>query len=69
LNEEHPRTAWIYVSTKVDTYQQQPSSSGKLSEAGRCRIAGCPRHGCRGQAYTDVLAASPQSDTVPPSHG
>jgi hypothetical protein len=25
LNEEHPRTAWIYVSTKVDTYQQQPA--------------------------------------------
>jgi hypothetical protein len=22
--EEHPRVAWIYVSTKVDTYQQQP---------------------------------------------
>jgi hypothetical protein len=21
--EEHPRMAWIYVSTKVDTYQQQ----------------------------------------------
>jgi len=23
LNEEHPRVAWIYVSTKVDTYQQR----------------------------------------------
>ncbi|PJL12730.1 hypothetical protein B9Y72_08020 [Stenotrophomonas maltophilia] len=36
---------------------------------GRCRSAGCPRHGCRGQAYTDVLAASPYSDTAPPPHG
>ena len=36
----HPRMAWIYVSTKVDSYQQQPNSSGKLSEAGRGQMAG-----------------------------
>jgi len=23
LNEEHPSMAWIYVSTKVDTHQEQ----------------------------------------------
>jgi len=23
LNEDHPRMAWIYVSTKVDTHQEQ----------------------------------------------
>ncbi|WP_230112727.1 hypothetical protein, partial [Stenotrophomonas lactitubi] len=40
LIEKHPRMAWIYVSTKVDTYQQQPNSSGKLSEAGRGQMAG-----------------------------
>ena len=61
------------VSTRVDTHQQQhrrrSDSSGKLSKAGWCRVAGCPRHGWRGQAYTDVLAASPQPDTIPPSHG
>ncbi len=45
-----------------------PTVTGKLSKAGRCRIAGCLRHGCRGQAYRDVLAASPQSDTAPPNH-
>jgi hypothetical protein len=68
LNEEHPRVAWIYVSTKVDTYQQQPNSSGKLSKAGRCRIAGCQPHGCGCQAPRDGFTASPQSDTAPPSH-
>ncbi len=37
--------AWIYVSTKVDTHQQQrestpTNSGGKLSEAGRGQMAG-----------------------------
>jgi hypothetical protein len=32
--------AWIYVSTKVDSYQQQPNSGEKLSEAGRGQMAG-----------------------------
>ncbi|RRU78445.1 hypothetical protein EGJ24_15450 [Stenotrophomonas maltophilia] len=34
--------------------------------AGRCRSAGCQPHGCGCQAYRDVLAASPHSDTAPP---
>ena len=45
-----------------------PTDRRKLSEVGRCRIAGCQRHGCRCQAYRDVLAASPHSDTAPPTH-
>ncbi|QGL62501.1 hypothetical protein FEO87_04230 [Stenotrophomonas maltophilia] len=44
LIEEHPRMAWIYVSTKIDTHQQRGSppanSRGKLSEAGRGQMAG-----------------------------
>ncbi len=44
-----------------------PTVTGKLSKAGRCRIAGCPRHGCRGQAPKDGFTASPQSDTAPPN--
>ncbi len=48
--------------------QDNPTVTGKLSKVGRCRIAGCPRHGCRGQAPRDGLTASPQSDTAPPSH-
>jgi len=45
-----------------------PTVTGKLSKVGRCRIAGCPRHGCCGQAPMDGFTASPQSDTAPPSH-
>ena len=45
------------------------NSRRNLSEAGRCRSAGCPRHGCRGQAYRDVLAASPATGPTPPTHG
>jgi len=44
-----------------------PTVTGKLSKVGRCRIAGCPRHGCRGQAPMDGFTASPQSDTAPPN--
>ncbi|PSD45976.1 hypothetical protein C7E25_06565 [Stenotrophomonas maltophilia] len=36
---------------------------------GRCRSAGCQPHGCGCQAYRDVLAASPHSDTAAPPHG
>ncbi|TPD99361.1 hypothetical protein FJP65_04870 [Stenotrophomonas maltophilia] len=34
--EKHPRMAWINVSTKVDTYQQQRRSvrGGAVSECG-----------------------------------
>ena len=45
------------------------NSDRNLSEVGRCRSAGCPRHGCRGQAPRDGFTASPHSDTAPPSHG
>jgi len=63
------------VSTKVDTYQQLRGTTAtvtnsrvNLSKVGRCRSAGCQPHGCGCQAYTDVLAAAPHSDTVPPTH-
>ena len=47
-----------------------PTNSHRdLSEVGRCRSAGCQPHGCGCQAYRDVLAASPHSDTAPPTHG
>ncbi|WP_230116075.1 hypothetical protein, partial [Stenotrophomonas lactitubi] len=67
----HPRMAWIYVSTKVDTHQQQqgrhpsraghaiPTDRGELSKAGWVRWRGRERHGWRDRAYMDVLAASP----------
>ena len=42
-----------------------PTVTGKLSGVGRCRVAGCPRHGCRGQAPKDGFTASPQPDTAP----
>ncbi|WP_230116484.1 hypothetical protein, partial [Stenotrophomonas lactitubi] len=63
--------AWIYVVhpiiSAISTHGVDLLTViGTLSKAGRCRIAGCPRHGWRGQAYKDVLAASPQSDTAPP---
>ena len=32
-------------------------------------MAGCPRHGCRGQAPRDGFTASPPSDTSPPPYG
>ncbi len=51
------------------THGVDPSDRGNLSEVGRCRSAGCQPHGCGCQAYMDVLAASPHSDTAPPSHG
>ncbi len=46
-----------------------PTVIGKLSKAGRCRMAGCPRHGCRGQAPRDGFTAPPPSDTPLPPHG
>ncbi|AWH16388.1 hypothetical protein C1922_03100 [Stenotrophomonas sp. ZAC14D2_NAIMI4_7] len=30
-------------------------------------MRGCPRHGCRGQAYRDVFTASPATGPTPPS--
>jgi hypothetical protein len=59
--------AWIYVSTKVDSYQQQPNSRGKLSEAGWVRLRGRERHGWRDRAYRDVFTASPATGPAPPS--
>jgi len=50
------------------THGVDPSDRRNLSEVGRCRSAGCQPHGCGCQAYKDVLAASPHSDTAPPSH-
>ncbi|SMR82924.1 hypothetical protein SAMN05518671_2264 [Stenotrophomonas lactitubi] len=70
--EEHPRMAWIY---RVDQGRHPPRAGhafptvcGDLSKAGWVRLRGCPRHGCRGQAYRDVLAASPATGPTPPSH-
>ncbi|MBA0225703.1 hypothetical protein D7U89_09420 [Stenotrophomonas maltophilia] len=51
--EEHPRMAWIYRVDQGRHLPEQyvvPTDGRKLSKAGWCRIAGCPRHGCRGQA-------------------
>jgi len=64
-DRSHPRMAWIY---RVDQGRHLPTVTGKLSKAGRCRMAGCPRHGCRGQAPRDGFTASPPSDTSPPPH-
>ena len=80
LIEKHPRMAWIYVSTKVDTYQPQrgrhppragnaiPTDRGNLSKAGWVRLRGRERHGWRDRAYMDVLAASPATGPTPPPH-
>ncbi len=45
------------------------NSRVNLPKVGRCRSVGCQPHGCGCQAYRDVLAASPHSDTAPPTHG
>ena len=45
------------------------NSRRNLSEAGRCRSAGCQPHGCGCQASMDGFTASPHSDTAPPTHG
>ncbi|QGL62508.1 hypothetical protein FEO87_04270 [Stenotrophomonas maltophilia] len=67
--EKHPRMAWIYVSTKVDSYQQQPKSGESLSKAGWVRLRGRERHGWRDRAYMDVFTASPAIGPTPPSQG
>ena len=59
--------AGIYVSTKVDSYQQQPNSSGKLSKAGWVRLRGRERYGWRDRAYRDVFTASSATGPAPPS--
>ena len=77
-----PRHAWMFF-VQLSKYSirwksihawrgstgTNPTVVGNLSKAGRCRIAGCPRHGCRGQAPKDGFTASPKPDTAPPSHG
>ena len=66
----HPRIAWIHVSTKVDTHQQQrgqhpptaawstpTNSSGNLSKAGWVRLRGREPHGpeaCLGRVGQDA---------------
>ena len=57
------------ISIESSTHGVDLPDPRNLSEVGRCRSAGCQPHGCGCQAYKDVLAASPQSDTAPPSHG
>ncbi len=52
----------------IHAWRGSTAVTGKLSKAGRCRMAGCPRHGCRGQAPRDGFTASPPSDTSPPPH-
>ena len=70
-----PRHAWMLFEIFdfqwrfIHAWRGSTADRGELSEVGRCRIAGCQPHGCGCQAYKDVLAASPQSDTAPPSHG
>ncbi len=69
-----PRHAWMNlcrisksIGGQIRFPKENGSDTGKLSKVGRCRIAGCPRHGCRGQAPMDGFTASPQSDTAPPN--
>ena len=60
LNEEHPRMAWIYVSTKVDTHQEQAVAFQQIAETCRRRGgSGCggvsrmgPRHASGGLGRT-----------------
>ncbi len=54
LNEEHPRMAWIYVSTKVDTYQ---SRKPFRQLADNCRRRG--GSGCGGVRGMDAAAKPP----------
>ncbi|PJO52534.1 hypothetical protein CR156_10210 [Stenotrophomonas lactitubi] len=48
--------AWIYVSTKVDTYQEQVMSSGQIAEI--CRRRG--GSGCGGVRGMDAAAKPPR---------
>ena len=64
------------VDLRVDQGRHPPRAGhaiprvlGNLSKAGWVRLRGCPRHGCRGQAYKDVFTASPATGPTPPSHG
>ena len=54
LNEEHPRMAWIYVSTKVDTYQRRKPFR---QLADNCRRRG--GSGCGGVRGMDAAAKPP----------
>jgi hypothetical protein len=55
--------AWIYVSTKVDTYQEQVMSPGQIAEICR-RRGGSGCGGVRGM----VAAAGPPPPPPPPPH-
>ncbi|MNM73403.1 hypothetical protein D3C81_851290 [compost metagenome] len=50
LNEENPRMAWIYVSTKVDTHQQQQKSvEGGVGPVAGVSAAWMPRPSLQGR--------------------
>ncbi|MDN8646429.1 hypothetical protein Q0S19_18340, partial [Stenotrophomonas indicatrix] len=53
--EIHPRMAWIYVSTKVDTHQKQAMPSRQIAET--CRRRG--GSGCGGVRGMDAAAKPP----------
>ncbi|PZS63287.1 hypothetical protein A7X56_19785 [Stenotrophomonas maltophilia] len=62
--------AWIYVSTKVDTHQEQAMHSDrsrKLSKAGWVRLRGGGAPGMGDRAYMDVLSAPPPPRPTPPT--
>ncbi len=81
--EIHPRMAWIYqtlgncqrwggVGVRGVSRMGPRHASGGLGRTPNPGLAVCAglrtrASGC--QAYTDVLAASPHSDTAPPNHG
>ncbi|CRX69438.1 unnamed protein product [Stenotrophomonas maltophilia] len=67
-----PRHAWMIhsISDRCADQRSAPTNSrANLSKVGHCGFAGCEPHGCGDQAYKDVLAASPQTHSAPPSHG
>jgi hypothetical protein len=66
LNEEHPRMAWIYVSTKVDTHQQQREivGGGEGADGG-----GVSAMDGATELTGTYLQRPPPSVPSPPSHG
>ncbi|MET3152413.1 UNVERIFIED_ORG: hypothetical protein ABIC77_003672 [Stenotrophomonas geniculata] len=83
LKEQHPRMAWTHqppencqrwggVGLRGVSRMGPRHASGGLGRTpnpGLAVCAGSRTRASRGQAYRDVLAASPQFDTAPPSHG
>ena len=81
--EIHPRMAWIYQTPKncqrwggvglrgVRGMGPRHASGGlgRMPNPGLAVCAGQRTRASGGQAYRDVLAASPQSDTAPPPTG